>query len=117
MAQSHSKKVNYTVTQSHSHSHTVKQLQNITVIVTVNLREVEVSTEGLVPADGQTFKKEKPDFRSTPMKSGFNTVRLSLRFTGIFFTVLIKKSEKQLKVLRVCLANLATGDPSGNQAF
>ena len=35
----------------------------------------------------------------------------------IMFTVLIQKSEKQWKVLRVCLENLPMGGPSGNQTF
>ena len=35
----------------------------------------------------------------------------------IIFTVLIQKSEKQGKVLRVCLENLLAEGPSGNQTF
>ena len=35
----------------------------------------------------------------------------------IFFTILIQKSEKQWKILRVCLENLPTGGPSGNQTI
>ena len=35
----------------------------------------------------------------------------------IIFTILIQKSEKQWNVLRVCLENLLTGGPSGNQTF
>ena len=33
------------------------------------------------------------------------------------FTFLIQKSEKQRKVLRVCLENLPMGGPLGNQTF
>ena len=62
--------------------------------------------------------------------SGFNTVRLHWSKTGIcsvltlgaslgliIFTVLVRKSEKQWKVLRDCLKNLPTGVPSGHQTF
>ena len=35
----------------------------------------------------------------------------------IIFTTLIQKSEKQWKVLKVCLENLPMGGPSGNQTF
>ena len=71
-----------------------------------------------------------PDCRITPVKSGLNTVRLHWSKTGIcsvltlgaslgliIFTVLIRKSEKQWKVLRDCLKNLPTGIPSGHQTF
>ena len=74
------------------------------------------------------FTRLAPDFRITPAKSGFNTVRLHWRKTGIcsvltlgaslgliIFTVLIRKSEKHRKVLRDCLKNLLMGLPSGHQ--
>ena len=64
------------------------------------------------------------------MKSGFTLFRVWAASTGIcsvltlgaslgliIFTVLIRKSEKQWKVLRDCLKNLPTGIPSGHQTF
>ena len=69
------------------------------------------------------------DCQITPVKSGFNTVRLPLGKTGLFrvnpratlgcisFTILIRKSEKQWKVLSVCQENLPTRGPTGNQTF
>ena len=59
------------------------------------------------------------DFRSAPVKSGFNTVthHRSETLGCIIFTILIKKSEKELKVLRVYLENLSLGGPLGIQTF
>ena len=70
------------------------------------------------------LSKLDTDFRITPMKYGFNTVRLHWSKNGIrsvltlgaslaliIFTVLIRKSEKHWKVLRDCLKNLQTGIP------
>ena len=70
------------------------------------------------------------DFRITPVKSGFNTVglhwsktRICTVFTlgaslgFIFFTVLIRKSKKQWKVLRDCLKNLPMGIPWDHQTL
>ena len=59
------------------------------------------------------------DFQITPVKCGFNTVRLHWSKTGIcsvfnlgetvghiIFTVLMRKSEKQWKIFKDCLENL-----------
>ena len=59
-----------------------------------------------------------PDFRISQVKPGFNTVRLTLRFTGIcselnlgqlwasYSSLFLQKSEKQWKLLSVCLKHL-----------
>ena len=68
------------------------------------------------------------DFRITPVKSGFNTVRLEVQMNMfghkpratlglIVFTVLIQKSEKQWKVFSGGLKNLPSRIPSGRQTF
>ena len=69
------------------------------------------------------------DFRITPVKSGFNTIRLHWSKTGtcsvltlgtslglIIFTVLIRKSEKQWKVLRDCMKKIPMGILAGHQS-
>ena len=67
------------------------------------------------------------NFWITPVKSGFNTVKLHWSKTGIcsgfratlgrmIFTNLIQKSEKQWKVRKIFLENLLKGSPSGNQS-
>ena len=70
------------------------------------------------------------DFWITLVKSGFYTVRLVPRpsqnmfrvdpretLGRIIHSILIQKSEKQWKVLRVFLKNLPTGGPLGNQTY
>ena len=97
--------------------------------LTMEIAEVQTGKQGIVTRSTMLCHVLS-DFRITPVKSGFNTVRLHWSKTGIcsvltlgaslgliIFTVLIRKSEKQWKVLRDCLKNLPTGIPSGHQTF
>ena len=75
-------------------------------------------------------REAMPEFRITPVNSGYYTLqiyprvyvnmfRVKPRVTLglIFFTVLIQNSDKQWQVLSGCLKKLPSGIPSGHQTF